>query len=76
MGPLISSAQRDKVLGYIDSGKQEGAKVISGGHKCSTSGGGYWVEPTILADYTLHMKCVKDEVSPLLCNLSLLISTY
>ncbi|WVR06179.1 hypothetical protein IAU60_003209 [Kwoniella sp. DSM 27419] len=61
-GPLISEAQRDKVLNYIESGRKEGAKVITGGQKWPESNGGYWVEPTILADTTIDMKCVQEEI--------------
>jgi aldehyde dehydrogenase (NAD+) len=62
-GPLISAGQRDKVLGYIETGKKEGARVVTGGQKWPKSGGGFWIEPTILADTTLDMKVVQEEVS-------------
>ncbi|OCF31508.1 aldehyde dehydrogenase (NAD+) [Kwoniella heveanensis BCC8398] len=61
-GPLISETQRDKVLNYIESGKQEGASIITGGRKWPESNGGYWVEPTILADTHIGMKCVQEEI--------------
>jgi aldehyde dehydrogenase (NAD+) len=63
-GPLISQTQRDKVLGYIKSGREEGARVVTGGKPWSESNGGYWVEPTILADVHNGMKVVQEEVSP------------
>lgn len=60
--------QRDKVLAYIESGKEQGARVVTGGKKWPDSNGGYWVEPTILADTTPDMKVVQEEVSrKLLC---------
>ncbi|WVQ99789.1 hypothetical protein IAU59_006931 [Kwoniella sp. CBS 9459] len=61
-GPLISQAQRDKVLTYIESGRTAGARVITGGQKWPKSGGGFWVEPTILADVQADMKAVKEEI--------------
>ncbi|WWC88912.1 uncharacterized protein L201_003827 [Kwoniella dendrophila CBS 6074] len=61
-GPLISETQRDKVLAYIESGRSEGARVITGGQKWEKSNGGYWVEPTILADTNSSMKVVKEEI--------------
>ncbi|WRT67560.1 uncharacterized protein IL334_004532 [Kwoniella shivajii] len=61
-GPLISEAQRDKVLSYIESGKSEGARVVTGGQKWPDSNGGYWIEPTILADTTNSMKVVQEEI--------------
>ncbi|RSH82124.1 aldehyde dehydrogenase (NAD(P)(+)) ald5 [Saitozyma podzolica] len=61
-GPLISEAQRDKVLGYISSGVDEGARLVAGGKKWSKSGNGYWVEPTIIADVKPHFKVVQEEI--------------
>jgi aldehyde dehydrogenase (NAD+) len=60
---LISALQRDKVLNYIKSGKEEGAKLITGGGKWSGSENGYYVQPTILSDVKAEMKVVKEEVS-------------
>jgi aldehyde dehydrogenase (NAD+) len=68
-GPLISEAQRDKVLAYIESGKQQGARVVTGGQKWPESNGGYWVEPTILADTNPDMKVVQEEVSVVLVSI-------
>ncbi|GAA5891054.1 hypothetical protein JCM5296_007363 [Sporobolomyces johnsonii] len=61
-GPLISSAQRDKVLSYIESGVSEGATVATGGKKWSGSSGGFYVEPTVLTGCTPSMKCVREEI--------------
>nr|ODN86945.1 aldehyde dehydrogenase (NAD+) [Cryptococcus depauperatus CBS 7841] len=61
-GPLISETQRDKVLNYILSAKEEGARVVTGGQKWPQSNGGYYIEPTILADVTADMKVVKEEI--------------
>lgn len=61
-GPLISEGQRDKVMAYIESGKDQGARVVTGGKRWERSGGGFWVEPTILADVNDDMTCVKEEV--------------
>ncbi|TXT07444.1 hypothetical protein VHUM_03164 [Vanrija humicola] len=61
-GPLISAGQRDKVLAYIQSGRDEGARVVTGGGKWPQSNGGFWVEPTILADTREDMKVVKEEI--------------
>ncbi|ORY57984.1 putative aldehyde dehydrogenase [Leucosporidium creatinivorum] len=60
-GPLISAAQRDKVLKYIESGVSEGAKVATGGQKWPESKG-FYVEPTILEDCKPHMKVVQEEI--------------
>jgi len=59
-GPVISKAQYDRVWGYIEAGKQEGAKVAVGGEKRKTKG--YFVDPTIFTDITSEMKIVKEEI--------------
>ncbi|KAF9649360.1 aldehyde dehydrogenase [Thelephora ganbajun] len=59
-GPIISKIQFDKVWGYIESGKQEGAKVLVGGER--RAGKGYFVDPTVFADVKHDMKIVKDEI--------------
>jgi acyl-CoA reductase-like NAD-dependent aldehyde dehydrogenase len=51
------------VLSYIESGKEQGARVVTGGRKWPESNGGYWIEPTILADTNPDMKVVQEEVS-------------
>jgi aldehyde dehydrogenase (NAD+) len=60
LGPQVDKIQYDKILNYIESGKQEGAKVMLGGEKLS--GGGYFVQPTIFADVQDHMKIAKEEI--------------
>lgn len=49
-------------MAYIESGKQEGARVVCGGNKWDKSNGGFWVEPTILADGKPDMKVTKEEI--------------
>ncbi len=58
MGPLVSKEQYDKVMGYIDAGKRDGASVVMGGD----SPGGYYVNPTILADVNPQMSVVREEI--------------
>ncbi|GAA5978799.1 hypothetical protein JCM5350_004826 [Sporobolomyces pararoseus] len=60
-GPLISSAQRDKVLAYIDSGVKEGATLATGGKKWTESTG-FYVTPTILSNCKHEFKCVQEEI--------------
>ncbi|CAI6336088.1 unnamed protein product [Periconia digitata] len=59
-GAQISKAQQDKILGYVQSGKDEGARLVTGGN--AKEGKGYFVEPTIFADTTQDMKIVREEV--------------
>jgi phenylacetaldehyde dehydrogenase len=60
LGPLVSKEQLARVCGYLDSGAQEGAKAIVGGHRIGSTG--YFVEPTILVDVKPHMKVVREEI--------------
>ena len=48
LGPLVSAAQRDRVLGFIAQGIQEGAEVVAGGAQKPAFDKGYFVQPTIL----------------------------
>ncbi|KAK0242721.1 aldehyde dehydrogenase domain-containing protein [Armillaria nabsnona] len=59
-GPVVSKVQYDRVWGYIESGKQEGAKPVIGGVK--RSGKGFYVEPTIFTEIRSDMKIVKEEI--------------
>uniref|UniRef100_A0A060T678 Aldehyde dehydrogenase 5, mitochondrial n=1 Tax=Blastobotrys adeninivorans TaxID=409370 RepID=A0A060T678_BLAAD len=59
-GPQTSKLQLDRVMSYIQHGKQEGAKVLTGGNRVDRKG--YYVEPTIFADVTEDMKIVKEEI--------------
>ncbi|KAF9469111.1 aldehyde dehydrogenase domain-containing protein [Collybia nuda] len=59
-GPVVSKGQYDRVWGYIEAGKQEGAKVALGGVK--RTGKGYYVDPTIFTEIRPDMKIVKEEI--------------
>ena len=61
MGPLVSKEQHEKVMGYIDAGKRDGASVLMGGD-CPTCDGGYYVNPTILTDVNPQMSVVREEI--------------
>jgi len=56
-GAIISELQFKKVLGYIEEGKKEGAKVATGGERIGNKG--YFVKPTVFADVTDSMKIAK-----------------
>ena len=66
MGPLTSAEQRDKVLGYMSSGLDAGARAPAGGGRVGDRG--YFVEPTVLTDTTPDMKVVREEIfGPVVC---------
>jgi betaine-aldehyde dehydrogenase len=64
MGPLINKAQHDKVLGYIETGKSEGATLVCGGNAPSLQGfeGGFFVEPTVFSNVTDNMTIAREEI--------------
>jgi phenylacetaldehyde dehydrogenase len=64
MGPLVSTEQHERVLGYIEAGRKEGASVLVGGDSPSGPGydGGYFVNPTVLVDVKPDMRVVREEI--------------
>jgi malonate-semialdehyde dehydrogenase (acetylating)/methylmalonate-semialdehyde dehydrogenase len=70
MGPLASSAHRDRVLGYIEKGIEEGATLVLDGRDCKVEGypEGYFVGPTIFDNVTPDMVIAKEEIfGPVVC---------
>ena len=62
LGPLAFEDQRDKVAGYVDLGRSEGARVLTGGRASDGGLGGYFYEPTILVDVHNDMRVVREEI--------------
>jgi len=60
MGPLVSEEQRDRVLGYLQSGRKQGATVLAGGD--APAHPGYYVNPTVIVDVKPDMKIVREEI--------------
>jgi phenylacetaldehyde dehydrogenase len=60
MGPLVSDEQLARVSGFLDSGRQEGAKILAGGHRHGERG--YFFEPTVIAGTRPDMRVVKEEI--------------
>ncbi len=68
LGPLISSRQRDRVEGYIDLGRREGATIAAGGGRPGGLSRGWYVEPTIFVDVENSMRIAQEEIfGPVLC---------
>ncbi len=66
MGPLVSEEQLHRVCSYLESGLQEGAEAVVGGHK--RPGAGYFVEPTVMVKTKPEMKVVREEIfGPVVC---------
>jgi gamma-glutamyl-gamma-aminobutyraldehyde dehydrogenase len=62
IGPMIEKPHLDKVLGYIDAGRREGARVVSGGGRVLEETGGYFVAPTIFDDVDNEMSIAREEI--------------
>ncbi|KAI0245622.1 aldehyde dehydrogenase [Lactifluus subvellereus] len=60
-GPQISKTQFDRIMGLIESGKQQGATIHTGGERHGTVG--YWIQPTIFTNTRPDMDIVKEEIS-------------
>ncbi|MGZ7011764.1 MAG: aldehyde dehydrogenase family protein [Acidimicrobiales bacterium] len=61
-GPQISAKQRERVLGYIDKGVEEGARLVLGGGRPADLPKGWFVEPTLFADVTNDMTIAREEI--------------
>ena len=72
MGAIVSQEQMQTILGYIEAGKNEGAKLVAGGNRVNLDGSkGYFVEPTIFRDVRNDMKIAREEIfGPVLATLS------
>ncbi len=64
MGAQISQSQLDRILSYIESGKQDGARLLCGGERDieGDKAKGYYVKPTIFADVNPQMKIAQEEI--------------
>ena len=59
-GPQVDLEQFNKVMGYIQAGKSEGAKLVHGGNRVGDAG--YFIEPTVFADVKDNMKIAEEEI--------------
>ena len=62
MGPLISASQLERVEGYVESARQEGATIVCGGKRPADAGDGYFYEPTLIADVHNDMRVAREEI--------------
>lgn len=61
-GPLVSKRQRERVLNYIEIGKSEGARLVTGGKIPAHLSRGWYVEPTVFADVDNSMTIAQEEI--------------
>jgi len=67
-GPQVSQVQFDRIMSYIDAGKQAGATVEIGGNRKGDKG--FFIEPTIFSNVTEDMKIVQEEIFGPVCSIS------
>jgi phenylacetaldehyde dehydrogenase len=62
LGPLVSQEQWDRVNGYVGIGREEGARVLTGGGRPAGLERGFFFEPTVFVDATSSMRIVREEI--------------
>ncbi|MCL4351661.1 MAG: aldehyde dehydrogenase family protein [Firmicutes bacterium] len=62
MGPVVSEEQYQRVLGYIDSARREGASLVAGGETLPEAGSGFYIKPTVFANVTDTMTISREEI--------------
>lgn len=66
LGPLISAEQRERVMGYVESGRKSGAELLCGGD--APAGKGFFFRPTLFGNTNMDMKIAREEIfGPVLC---------
>ncbi|HTA96682.1 MAG TPA: aldehyde dehydrogenase family protein [Solirubrobacteraceae bacterium] len=62
LGPLVSAEQRDRVMSYIDAGREQGAELLAGGGVALAESGGWFVEPTLFSTTSEDLSIVREEI--------------
>ncbi len=62
LGPLISAEQQSRVLGYIDSGRADGAELVTGGAATMQDSGGFYVQPTLFSTTSDELSIAREEI--------------
>jgi len=62
MGPVISKAQYERVMGYIEKGRQEGARLVTGGRRPDGFDKGFFIEPTVFENVNNDMTIAREEI--------------
>ena len=62
IGAIVDDTQLDRIMGYIDTGQKEGAKLAMGGERILAESGGYYVEPTVFDDVRNDMTIAQEEI--------------
>jgi len=62
LGAIVSETQMKSVLGYVETGVKEGARLVAGGERQPVNGKGWFVQATVLADVDNQMKVAQEEI--------------
>jgi len=62
LGPLVSAEQRDRVMSYIDAGREQGAELLAGGGQALAESGGWFVEPTLFSTTSDDLSIASEEI--------------
>ena len=62
MGAIVDENQLERVLGYIETGQEEGATIAQGGSRVREESGGLFVEPTVLSGVSNEMRVAREEI--------------
>jgi acyl-CoA reductase-like NAD-dependent aldehyde dehydrogenase len=62
LGPVVSAEQRDRVMAYIDAGREQGAELLAGGNVALADSGGWFVEPTLFGSTSDELSIVREEI--------------
>ena len=62
LGAIVSEEQLERVLGYVEAGKREGARLVAGGERTSVNGKGNFVTATVFADVDSSMTIAREEI--------------
>jgi acyl-CoA reductase-like NAD-dependent aldehyde dehydrogenase len=62
LGPVVSAEQHERVMGYIQAGRDEGAEVLAGGEAALTDSGGYFIAPTLFSTTSDELRISREEI--------------
>ncbi len=62
LGALVDAPQLERVMGYVEAGRAEGARIYSGGERVRQASGGYYLQPTLFTNVQSHMKIAQEEI--------------
>jgi acyl-CoA reductase-like NAD-dependent aldehyde dehydrogenase len=62
LGPVVSAEQHERVMGYIEAGREEGAEVVAGGDAALADSGGYFIAPTLFSTTDDRLRISREEI--------------